>query len=194
MYFQGNGKDQPQLLWEHQRWSWFLSSPNLRRIKVKKGKTRFERGLGEIYLQLFHPNQQSSVQAKAGKQEESLAGWPVPLNNRYWCFGLLIYSWIIRLKFLLVFRRAMSLTCLVKLKSLWRTTSVTWSSLVVRMHLYVLFLCFENKSTPSSWGQLAPVLDAKDYFELRRRLNLPSPIFQTVGGRQKDVAANLRKV
>ena len=147
-----------------------------------------------FHLQLFHPIQQSSVQAKAGKQEESLAGWPVPLSNRYWCFGLLIYSWIIRLKFLLVFRRAMSLTCLVKLKSLWRTTSVTWSSLVVRMHLYVLFLCFENKSTPSSWGQLAPILYAKDYFELRRRLNLPSPIFQTVGGRQKDVAANLRKV
>ena len=51
-----------------------------------------------------------------------------PEQHRCCCFGSLIYGWI---KFLLVFRRAMSLTCLVKLKSLWRTTSVTWSSLVV---------------------------------------------------------------
>ena len=142
----GHGKDQPQFLWDHQRWSLLLSSPNLSGIKVKKGELRFRLHLGEIYLQLFHPIQQSSAQAKAGKQEGILAGQPVPLNNRYSCFGLLAYSWV-RLKFLLVFRRAMSLTCLVKLKSLWRTTSVTWSSLVVvRMHS-----CDKKHSCGNTW-------------------------------------------
>ena len=46
---------------------------------------------------------------------------------------------------------------------------------------------------PNSWRQFPPILDPKDYFELGGRLNLPSPVFQTMGGRQKYVAADLRR-
>ena len=127
MYFQGNGKDQPQLLWDHQRWSLFLSSPNLRRIKVKKGKTRFERGIGELWPATF-PSNPAKLCPVEGRQTGGKSSRLTcsPEQHRCCCFGSLIYGWI---KFLLFFRRAMSLTCLVKLKSLWRTTSVTWSSL-----------------------------------------------------------------
>ena len=134
MYFQGNGKDQPQLLWEHQRWSSLLSSPNLRRIKVKKSKTRFQKGetnfglhLGELWPATF-PSKPAKLCPSEGRQTGGKSSRLTcsPEQHRCCCFGSLIYGWI---KFLLVFRRAMSLTCLVKLKSLWRTTSVTWSSL-----------------------------------------------------------------
>ena len=194
MYLQGNEKDQPQLLWEHQRWSLLLSSPNLRRIKVKKGKTRFERGLGEIHLQLFHPNQQSSVQAKAGKQEGSQAGWPVPLNNTgvvvldhwstvglnsYWfseeqCRWLVWWSWS---------------PC----EGLPQLHGAPWMHSCDNWILPLFCKRVQNKLKPSSWGELPPILDAKDYFELGGSLNLPSPVFQTVGCRQKYVAANLRR-
>ena len=77
----------------------------------------------------------------------------------------------------------------MKLKSLWRIMSLTWSSLVVKLHFWYNM----NRLKPSCWGELPLILDAKDNFELWRRLNFPSPVFQTVSGRQKYVAADLGK-
>ena len=91
-----------------------------------------------FHLQLFHLIPQSSVQEKAGIQGGRLPSPLVLLFNRHYLF--LFGNWYRRYglpsnatKDLLVFRRPMSLTCVVKLKSLWRTTSLTWSSLVSRM-------------------------------------------------------------
>ena len=49
------------------------------------------------------------------------------------CLATLTLTSQVATKDLLVFNTAMSFTCPVKLKSLWRTTSVTWSSLVNRI-------------------------------------------------------------
>ena len=91
-----------------------------------------------FHLQLFHLIPQSSVQGMAGIQGGMLPGPLVLLFNRHYL--ILFSNWYFNgltspgaTKDLLVFKRAMSFTCPVKLKSLWRWTSVTWSSLVSRI-------------------------------------------------------------
>ena len=144
-------KAAPQLLWAHQKWSLIQSIPNLPMTQYQgtiEGIMVFTSYVSQstpkcmwiepcrlsIHLQSFHLIPQSCVQGKEGIQGGSLPSPLVLLFNRHCLF---LFSNIktsqIATKDLLVFNTAMSFTCPVKLKSLWRWTSVTWSSLVSRI-------------------------------------------------------------